>query len=138
MNHKISHLKWLQRTTPNKLGEKTSTQCTRTFCVPPTTFLFLWLRNKIHYAFMAGTQKTTFLVRNEHNIFHLKGLQTTISRWGGCTSIHTVCQNIMCASYQFCAFLEVHHHLTKVIQIGIIFISQILQLSLVIGILYKF
>ena len=34
--------------------------------------------------------------------------------------------------------LVVHHHLTKVILIGIIFVSQILQWSLVIGILNNF
>ena len=35
-------------------------------------------------------------------------------------------------------FLVAHHHLTKIILIGIIFISQILQFSLVIGILNNF
>ena len=34
-------------------------------------------------------------------------------------------------------FLVAHHHLTKIILIGIIFISQILQFSLVIGILRR-
>jgi hypothetical protein len=50
MNNKISHFEGLQRTTPDESGAQTSTYCTRTFCLPPTTFLFLWLWNEIHFA----------------------------------------------------------------------------------------
>ena len=49
MNNKISHLKWLQRTTPDG---------TRTLSVPPTTVLFMWFQNAIHFAVMEGTQTT--------------------------------------------------------------------------------
>ena len=55
--HKISHLKGFQTTIPDKLGAQTFTQCTRTLCFPPTTFISLWLWNKMHYAVMAGTEK---------------------------------------------------------------------------------
>ena len=57
MNNKIYHLKGLQRTTPNRPFALTSSQCTRTLCLSLTTILSMWLRNKIHYAFMAGIQK---------------------------------------------------------------------------------
>ena len=57
MNNKMSHLKGLQRTTPNGLGALASTKCTRTLCLPPITFLFLWLLNDIHFFVVEGTQK---------------------------------------------------------------------------------
>ena len=42
----------------------------RTLCLPPTTLLFMWLRNEIRFAGVVGTQKTTgFLIRNEYKIF---------------------------------------------------------------------
>ena len=40
----------LQRTTPDRLGAQSSTYCTRTLCVPPTTVLFLWLMNEFFFA----------------------------------------------------------------------------------------
>ena len=57
MNHKISHLKGFHKTTPNRPGALTSTWYTWIVCLPPTTFPFLWLRNKIHFAFVADTEK---------------------------------------------------------------------------------
>ena len=58
--HNISFewLEGLQKTTPAESGAQTFTWCTRTLCLPPTTFLFLWLRNKIHLA--AHTKITRF------------------------------------------------------------------------------
>ena len=41
MNNKIFHMKWLQKTKPDGLGALTFLQCTRTLCLPPTTYLFL-------------------------------------------------------------------------------------------------
>ena len=41
------------------VGAQTSTQCTRTMYFPPTTFLFLWLRNDIHFNGVEGTKTTT-------------------------------------------------------------------------------
>ena len=77
MNHKISQIKGLHRTKLDESGEQTSKSCTRTLCLPPTTFLFLWLQNEIHFAVVEGTKITRFLIRNEHEISHLKGLQST-------------------------------------------------------------
>ena len=45
--------------------------------MPSATFLFLWLRNEIHFAVVEGTKITTFSIRNEHKISHLKGMQRT-------------------------------------------------------------
>ena len=54
-------MKGLQRiTTLDRLGAQSSTKCTRTLCVPPTTFLFLWLRNKIRFAVDARTEQPNF------------------------------------------------------------------------------
>ena len=44
----------------------------------------------------------------------------------------------VCTQHYTQPSLVVHHHLTEVILTGTIFISQILQLSLVIGILTNF
>ena len=90
MNHKISHLKALQRTTPSGL------EYTRTLCQPPTSFLFIWLQKKNCFANVVGTQITRFvLIKTNHKISHLKGLQRTVS------NIHIVYQNIVCPSYYF-------------------------------------
>ena len=67
----MSHLKGLQWITPDEQGA-------RALCVPPITILLVWLRNKIHFAGVVDTHKTTgFLIRNEYKVSHLKGLQTT-------------------------------------------------------------
>ena len=42
-NNNISHLKGLQRTTPDGLGTLTSKCCTGALCLSPALFLFLWL-----------------------------------------------------------------------------------------------
>ena len=42
-NNNISHLKGLQRTTPDGPGAVTSKYCTRVSCLSPALFLFLWL-----------------------------------------------------------------------------------------------
>ena len=57
MNDKISHIKGFHRTKQDQSGALAFTWYTRTFYLPPKTFMFMWLRNKIHFAFMAGTQK---------------------------------------------------------------------------------
>ena len=80
MNHTISHLKGLQRTTPGRLGAQTFTQCIRRLCLPPAiTFFFVWLQNKIRFANVVGTQKTRFLIIMNHKISHLKVVQRTTS-----------------------------------------------------------
>ena len=95
MNHKKSHLKGLQRTTPDGSGALASIQYTITLCLPSTHFLLLWLRNTIHFAFMAGTKITRFLIKMNHKISHLKGLQrTTPDGQGALTS--TQCTRILC------------------------------------------
>ena len=77
-HNKISHLKVLQRTTLDGLGALASAKCLRTLCLPPTTFLFMWLGNEIHFPGVVGTQKTTgFLIRNEYKISQIKGFQRT-------------------------------------------------------------
>ena len=123
-NHKISHLKGLQKTAPNRLGAQTSTYCTRTLRLRPTTFLFMWLRNKICFADVVSTQITRFSVRMNHKLSHLKGLQRT-------TPCGLGAQTSTCSVLEHCVYLlpslVAHHHLTKVILIGIICISQILQ-----------
>ena len=82
MNNKLSHLKGLQRTTPDRLRALSSTWYTSTLFLPPTTIpLFLWLRNKIRFANVVGTQITRFLIKMNHT-----GLQrTTPGRLGAQT-----------------------------------------------------
>ena len=46
MNNNISPLKGLERTAPSGLDALAFLQYTRTLCLPLTTFLILWLRNK--------------------------------------------------------------------------------------------
>ena len=78
MNNRLSHLKGLQRTTPDRLRALSSTWYISTLFLPPTTIpLFLWLRNKIRFAYVVGTQITRFLIKMNHKISHLKGLQYT-------------------------------------------------------------
>ena len=55
MNFNISHLKGFQKTKMVGLGALTLTKCIRTVYLPPTTFLYLWLRNDIHFAAVIGT-----------------------------------------------------------------------------------
>jgi hypothetical protein len=57
--YKISHLKGLQRTTPDGLGALASNYSTRTLCLPPPTFLFVWFRDEIHFAGVEGKKTTT-------------------------------------------------------------------------------
>ena len=111
MNHKMSHLKGLQRTTPDESGALTSTQCTRTLYVPPTTSLFLWLRNYIHFTFMSYDRHTTrFLIRMNHKISHLKGLQkTTPDELGAQTSIQ--CTRLLCVSPTTFLFLWLRNYI---------------------------
>ena len=96
LNSKISQVKGMQRTTPDGSGAQTSTQCTRTlncllslFC-----FLFLWLRNKICFAGVEGTQ-TTRLIRMNNKISYLQGLQRTTSDGSG-TQIFTQSTRTLC------------------------------------------
>ena len=62
-------------------------------------------------------------------ISHLKWLQRTTPDGWVDKHPHSVIEYC----FPLLPFLVVHHHLTQVILIGIIFISQILQWSLVIG-----
>ena len=83
MNNNISHLKVLQRTTSSGSGALAVLQYTRTLELPPTTFLFLWLLNKLQSAVMAGTQTTRFLTKMNNNISYLKVLHTTTPSGSG-------------------------------------------------------
>ena len=106
MNNKKSHRNGLQRTTPHRLGAQSSTQCTITLCVPATTFLFLflWLRNKIHFAVDAGTQttrvSTRVSTRYEQQNVSFERVAENNTKWVRCTSIHQVYQNIVCVLSQ--------------------------------------
>ena len=63
MNHNISHLKGLQTTIiSDGLGALAFTQCTRKLCLPPTAFLFLWLRNEFYFTVVACTKITKYLI----------------------------------------------------------------------------
>ena len=94
-HNKISHLEGLQSTTSSRSVALTSAWCTRTLCLPPTTFLLMWLWSKIHSAVMAGTQTTWFLTRNEHKIYYLEGFQRIFFFWlGALTSAW--CTRILC------------------------------------------
>ena len=73
---------------------------------------------------MAGTKTTGFLVRNEPQNISFETVTEDNTRWVGA-------QTFTYYSVSLLPFLLVHHDSTKVILIGIIFISQILQWSLV-------
>ena len=64
--------------------------CTRTLCLPPTTFLFLWLRNKTCFANVVGTQIARFSIRNEPQNISFERDAKDNTKWVGCNSIHIV------------------------------------------------
>ena len=101
IKQKISHLKGLQRTTPNESGALASAQCTRILCQPPTTFMFLWLQNDIHFANVVGTQITRFLIRNEPQNISFERVPQDNTRWVRCTNNHIEYQNIVFAFFNF-------------------------------------
>ena len=74
-HNKISHLNVLQRTTPSGSGALAFLFYTRTLQLPPTTFLILWLLNKLQSAVVEGTQTTSFLTKMNNNISYMKGSQ---------------------------------------------------------------
>ena len=90
MNNKISHIKGLQTTIPDGLGAQTFTWCTRTLVLPPTTYIFLWLRNKIHFSVVAGTQiETWFSSRNDEPLsISFERVVDNKTKWVGCTNIN--------------------------------------------------
>ena len=90
MNHKISHLKGFHRRTPDESGALASKQCIRTLCLPPTIFLSMWLRNKIHLAFVARITNRICGQEMNYKISHFKGVSEDNTKWVGCTSIHIV------------------------------------------------
>ena len=76
---KKSHLKVLQRTAPSELGTLESAFY--------TTFLFLWLLNKLQSAVVEGSQTTRFLTNMNNSISYMKRLQrTTSSKLGALAS----------------------------------------------------
>ena len=95
MNHKISYLKGMQRTTPNGLGALAFTQCTRTLCTPPATFLFMWLRNEIRFAVVVGTQISRFSIKMNHKISHMKGFHMSAKAGSGAKTF-TQCTETLC------------------------------------------
>ena len=78
MNNTISSLKVLQKTTTSGLGEVAFLYYTRRLQLPPTTFLFLWLLNKLQSAVVEGTHTQQM----NNTISYLKGLQTIPSGSG--------------------------------------------------------
>ena len=91
----MSHLKGLQRTRLNRLVAQTFTYCTRTLCLPPTTFLLMWLWNKICFANVVGTQITRFLINMNQKISHLKGFHRTTPDGSGAL-VSVQCTRILC------------------------------------------
>ena len=91
----MSQKKGLQRTAPDGLGALESTQSTRSLCLPPTTFLFLWLWNEIHFVGVEGTHNNMIFDQNvQHNISFEKVAEDN-TRWFGCTSIYIEYQIIV-------------------------------------------
>ena len=68
-------MRGLQRTIPVGLGALESTQCNKTLCLPPTTFLFMCLQNEIHFAVVEGTQTARFSIEINCKISQMKGWQ---------------------------------------------------------------
>ena len=101
MYNKISHLKELQGTTPSELGALTSIWYTRTLCLPPTRFLFMWLQKKIPFAAVVGTQITRFLIKMHQENSYSKWFQQENSLLVGCSSLHIVYKNLVLPSYHF-------------------------------------
>ena len=84
--------------------------------MPPTSFLILWLRNKIHFAVIAGTQTTRFwVINNEQHNFSFE--MDTEDKPDG--QVHKHPHSILEQCIRLLPFLVVHHHLTEVILIGI-------------------
>ena len=74
MNNTISSFKVLQRTTTFGLGKVAFLYYTRRLQLPPTTFLSLWLLNKLQSVVVEGTQTTRFSIKMNHKKSHMKGL----------------------------------------------------------------
>ena len=64
--------------TPDGLSAKASTKCIRTLCYPPTTFLFMWLRNKFVLLMWKAHKQQDFGPEMKDKISHLKVLHRTI------------------------------------------------------------
>ena len=101
MNHKISHLKVLQRTTPSGLGAKTFIYCTRTLCQPPTSFLFMWLQKKNSFCCCGRHTNNKIFEQNEPQNISFESVARDNTFWVVCINIHILYQNIVLASYNF-------------------------------------
>ena len=100
MNNNISYLKVLQRTTSSGSGALAVLQYTRTLQLPPTTFLSLWLLNKLQSAGGRHTNNKIF-DQNEQQYLLFESVAENNIFWVGCTSSLIVYQNIVVASYHF-------------------------------------
>ena len=88
MNNNISYLKGLQSTTPSELGAQAFIQWIKTLKLPPTTFLFLWLLNKLQSAGVVGRHKNNMIYeQNEQQNISFESVAEDNTFWAGCTSI---------------------------------------------------
>ena len=75
--------------------------CIRTPCLPPTTFLFLRLRNDIHFAVVEGTQTNMIFDQNEQQNISFERVAEDITGLVRCTTIQIVYWNIVFPSYLY-------------------------------------
>ena len=88
MNHKISHLKGLQRTTSDNFGALSTTYGTvRSLYVPPTTFYTCGCGMKMISLLWQAHKHYDFWSELNNNLSHLKGLQRTTADQSGTLSI---------------------------------------------------
>ena len=88
MNNKISYLQRLQRTTSDGSGTQIFTQSMRTLCLPPITFLLMWLRYKIHFTFVASKKTNKIFNQSEPQNISFERVAEDNIRWVRCTNIH--------------------------------------------------
>ena len=101
-HNKISHLKELQRTTPDGSGALTSTWYTRTLCYPPTTFLLLRLKSKLNFGVGdMHAANSRILDQNASRKFLFRMVAKENFLLVSCSSLHIVYENLMLPSYHF-------------------------------------
>ena len=104
-HNKISHLKELQRTTPDGSGALTSTWYTRTLCYPPTTFLLLRLKSKLNFG-EGGMHANNSHIFDQNAPRNLSSEMVAKENFllVSCSSLHIVYENLMLPSYHtFCS-----------------------------------
>ena len=92
MNNKISHMKGLQRTIPDRLGKQSSTKCTRPLYVPPTNFFFpmvaKWYLFRCCGRKARHTTNDMIFDQNEQQNISFERVAEDNTRLVGYTSIH--------------------------------------------------